>query len=116
MLVNTSKETNHVKFVSYSGRYPNLCSGALVLEIDGLEYTFGHEHGSYNFKTNKFKDGNYDPFWSSTGGLLPDYEGAYQGEWRIDMDRIPEQFRKYAAEIDEVFNANVEWGCCGGCI
>lgn len=36
MLINIPKETKHVEFVSYSGRYPNLCSGVLVLRIDGL--------------------------------------------------------------------------------
>lgn len=38
------------------------------------------------------------------------------GEWKIDVDRLPEQFRKYAEEIGKVFNENVEYGCCGGCI
>ena len=38
------------------------------------------------------------------------------GEWEIDVDRLPEQFRKYAEEIGKVFNENVEYGCCGGCI
>ena len=47
---------------------------------------------------------------------MSNYEGTYQGEWQIDVERIPEQFRKYTTEIDEVFNANVEYGCCGGCI
>ena len=26
---------NHVKFVSYDGEYPCLCSGTLILNIDG---------------------------------------------------------------------------------
>ena len=51
MLVNKkNSNTSRVKFISYTGEYPNLCSGVLTLEID------------------------------------------------------------------EVFNENVEWGCCGGCI
>ena len=110
MLINrNNNETNHVEFVSYSGKWPNLCSGELTLEIDGEEVTFG-----YGFQS-KDKP-KYNPFWSSGGGIMPNYEGAWQGEWQINVNKIPEQFRKYAAEIDEVFNANVEYGCCGGCI
>ena len=37
------------------------------------------------------------------------------GPWVIDVEKIPEKYRKYAAEIDEVFNENVERGHCGGC-
>ena len=29
-----------VEFVSYNGSFPNLCSGTLVLRIDGVERTF----------------------------------------------------------------------------
>lgn len=110
MLINrNNSETSHVKFVSYTGRYPNLCSGVLTLEIDGEIVNFGYarRHGGFP---------KYEPFWSSGGHLMPNYEGAVQGEWKIDANRLPEQFRKYAAEIDEVFNDNVPWGCCGGCI
>lgn len=105
MLVNANANTaeSHVKFISYTGRYPCLCSGILTLEIDGEEVQFGY-------------DTLNNPFWVSGGGLNPDYEGTYQGEWKIDVDRIPEGYRKYASEIDRVFNENVEWGCCGGCI
>ena len=27
----------HVKFVSYDGKWPNLCTGTLVLNIDGKD-------------------------------------------------------------------------------
>ena len=39
------RENCHVKFVSYTGEYPILCSGKLTLEIDGVIYTFrGYEN------------------------------------------------------------------------
>lgn len=94
---------SHVKFISYTGKWPNLCSGILTLEIDGKRARFGH--GTLN-----------GPFWCSGGGLNPNYEGAYTDEWEIDVKAIPVEYRKYAHEIDRVFNENVEWGCCGGCI
>lgn len=105
MLINKNENTNtHVKFVNYTGSYPNLCSGILTLEIDGIEYTFGSSSKS-----------DFDSFWCSGGGLTRDYE-AYSGEWEINVKWLPEQFREYAKEIDDVFNSNVRWGCCGGCI
>lgn len=108
MLINKNENTNaHVKFINYTGRYPNLCSGILTLEIDGVEYTFGS-----SWKEPK---SDFEKFWYSGGGITKDYE-AYDGEWQIDVDDLPEQFRKYATEIDDVFNSNVSWGCCGGCI
>lgn len=113
MLINSKKnKDNYVKFVSYSGKYPNLCSGILVLEIDGEQVTFG----DYNWKT---KTGNYR-FWSSGGscGFYDNYSESYvdNDEWVIDKNNIPEQYRQYAEEIDRVFNENVEYGCCGGCL
>ena len=110
MLINrNNNETTHVKFVSYTGRCPNLCSGVLTIEIDGEEVTFG-----YGFHSEDKP--KYYPFWSSGGGINPNYEGTWKGAWRIDVNEIPEQFHKYAAEIDEVFNDNVPLGCCGVCI
>ena len=105
MLVNTDiiATESHVKFISYNGKYPRLCFGILTLEIDGKKAQFGY--GASN-----------NPFWLSGGGFNPNYEGACQREWKIDVNKIPEEYRKYASEIDRVFNENVEWGCCGSCI
>jgi hypothetical protein len=36
-----SEHVIHVKFIRYTGRYPNLCSGELTIEVDGKIYTFG---------------------------------------------------------------------------
>ena len=35
-----SSKKVRVEFVSYSGEYPNLCDGVLVLKANGVEYTF----------------------------------------------------------------------------
>lgn len=93
-----------IKFIDYTGDFPNLCRGNLLLEIDGVQVWFGH--------TEECK---YKAFWRSGGYIDSDYD-AHSDEWIIDVDRIPEQYRKYAAEIDRIFNANVDHGCCGGCI
>lgn len=100
MLVNKNlmpKKDMHVKFVSYTGKWPNLCGGNLTLEIDS--------------ETVMFK--SCDRFWSAGGEC--DMRTLVTGPWVIDVEKIPEKYRKYAAEIDEVFNENVERGHCGGC-
>lgn len=106
-LVNyQDKKQKHVEFVSYTGKYPNLCSGTLTLKIDGAEWRFG------------YKEKNL-PFWRSGGscGFNDNWEECVTvGEWVIDVLGLPEEIKKYATEIDEVFNENVEFGCCGGCI
>lgn len=99
---NSKPHEQHIKFVSYKGAWPNLCRGVLTLEINGDEVPFGY--GTPN-----------RPFWSSGGGITADYD-TYSGEWIIDAEHIPVAYRQYADEIDRVFNANVEHGCCGGCI
>lgn len=106
MVINnhTVPHEQHVKFVSYTGVYPNLCSGVLTLEIDGEEVDFGYSSKSH-----------YHPFWCSGGDITADYD-IYSGEWIIDAERIPGKYRQYAEEINRVFNDNVEQGCCGGCI
>lgn len=112
-----SKIESHIKFIEYTGEYPNLCRGVLTLEIDGEIVKFGHDYkGFESWKT----DGNYDSFWCSGGsvGFTDNWTNSYVecGEWEIDVNEIPEEYRKYAEEIDEVFNNNVDWGCCGGCL
>lgn len=92
----------HVKFISYTGKYPCLCHGILTLEIDGKKVQFGSDSMS--------------SFWYSGGCISSDYGSVYRNEWVIEVSEIPYEYQKYAKEIDEVFNENVEWGCCGGCI
>ena len=37
-----------------------------------------------------------------------------KGQWGIYVERLPEEYRQYAEEIDAVMNGNIEHGCCGG--
>ena len=88
---------DNVEFVSYSGSYPNLCSGNLVLKIDGELVNLGRclcSGGSVWF----------DDYCS---------EHIEEGEWSVD---VPEQYKHLEDEITAVVNENVEYGCCGGCV
>lgn len=102
----------HVEFISYTGEYPNLCSGILTLKIDGKIIKFGHSY--------KSPEPMLPVFWASGGscGFSNNYSVAHvdEGRWIIDPMNLPMQFRKYADEITEEFNDNVPHGCCGGCL
>lgn len=113
MVVNNNySDIEHVKFISYDGKYPCLCMGTLILEIDGISCKFGY--GQFDKKLNAYPENCYPTFWQS-GGTCHMNEPCEYDEWRIDIDMLPEKFRKYAFEIDQVFNNNVDYGCCGGC-
>lgn len=87
-----------VKFISYDGYYPNLCSGTLVLEIDGEVVVFP------KYCMNSGGSVSFDKDWN---------EEVEYGEWTVN---IPEKYIKYKDEIHKVVNKNVPQGCCGGCI
>lgn len=90
----------NIEFVSYSGKYPNLCSGVLVLKINGEEITFP------------------SPCLCSGGRAWIDGDGSdhiIYGGWTVDFSEIP-HLKKYEKEITECVNENVPHGCCGGCI
>lgn len=102
-----------VKFISYSGTYPCLCMGHLIVEIDGKEVSFG----GFGSKCN------YPRFWTSGGSCSFDSSwnpNVESGEWRIRhgaLDDINnEEIKKLIPEILKVMNENAEHGCCGGCL
>lgn len=86
-----------VEFVSYDGKYPNLCSGTLVLRIDGVEVEFA----------DAMKSGGsvwFDEEWC---------EHVDCGTWNVD---VPNEYLYLIDEIEKCVNDNVCWGCCGGCL
>lgn len=99
-----------IKFVSYTGKWPCLCNGILTLKIDGKDTTFGWLHG----------DTDYDRFWVSGGscGFNDDFSESYisEGPWEIQKEYLPDFLKEHADELIDIFNENVEYGCCGGCL
>lgn len=101
-----------VKFVSYSGGYPNLCNGSLILSINGEEHSFGYLR-------------EFPGFWI-TGGCVSFNEKweeeVEEGAWEVCVcEETRETFVKafgenFLEKAIKVMNENVEWGCCGGCV
>lgn len=86
-----------VKFISYDGTYPNLCSGILTVEIEGKVISIPR------YSCNSGGSVTWDEEWNFY---------IEQGPWTIN---VPEEYEEYKKEIEECMNANVKWGCCGGC-
>ena len=86
--------------IKYDGKYPNLCSGQLIVIIDGTEWVFP------------------EYCLSSGGGVWFDndwLEHVDSGCWSIVNwpENFPED--KKEAVVDAV-NDQIEQGCCGGCV
>lgn len=109
----------NIKFINYTGRYPNLCSGQLTLEIDGAIYKFG---GSF---INADPRPDFPSFWTSGGYAGCNGHGdelIESGPWimgynkeaikKIDLNFYPNATEQFL----EIMNQNVTNGCCGGCI
>lgn len=123
-----------VEFVSYDGRYPNLCRGVLKLKINGELHTFGDysdevwvkkEDGRYHF-IDKY---HHNSILVSGGscGFMNNYSESYvtSGAWSIDwMEMNPELLEGLTEderdallrEMTTVINDNIPYGCCGGCL
>ena len=87
-----------IEFVSYNGKFPNLCRGTLVIKVNGEEISL----------ENYLISGGrcwLDKDW---------FSHIKKGVWGIS--KLPDDLEQYRDEILEVVNENVEHGCCGGCI
>lgn len=90
---------NRLKFISYDGKYPNLCAGILIIELDGVKVTF-EPHSLCSGGSVWF-----DEHWN---------EYITEGPWSITM---PYDFPKELyQELKDLINENIPLGCCGGCV
>lgn len=87
-----------VEFVSYDGKYPNLCSGILVIKIDGKTVTLPR----YCLVPG--------------GGTNWRQDLVLEGPWELDEMFFPKEYEPYKNDILCVINKNIPWGCCGGCL
>ena len=98
-----------IEFVSYNGEYPCLCYGTLTLKVNGRKMKFGIKS-------------KHPQFWSSGGNVSFDSEWAEhvtRGEWKwscYEEDKLPADITNNKEYVMDLFNDNVQWGCCGGCI
>jgi len=91
-----------IKFVSWSGKYPNLCSGTLKFRIRGKLYTL-----SGCFLLESGGTAGFDEDWNAH---------VSQGPWSISSDKLPSELLPFQEEIEEMINENIPQGCCGGCL
>lgn len=49
---------SNIKFISYTGEYPNLCRGVLTLKIDGkiLRFGYGEDYEPFLFSESVVKN------------------------------------------------------------
>jgi hypothetical protein len=86
--------------IKYDGDYPNLCSGKLIVIVDGKEWIF--------------------PDWClSSGGSVwfsDDWEEhVEEGAWTITNwpKKFPDDLKD---KVERRVNEEIPHGCCGGCV
>ena len=121
--MNKKNKRFDVEFISYSGKYPTLCYGELILKINGKNYKFGFDCDisiPWSEVESRSKE-NYKKFWQSGGSIRGTSDlsnmWAESGPWELtDVNDLPDWMQPHADELIRIFNENVPWGCCGGCI
>ena len=120
-----AKKKTVIEFVSYDGAYPNLCSGKLIVRINGKEVSFGQTKKFWSWETDDMM-ADYPKFWRSGGSVSFDEDwseeviGGVDWEMCLSEDEMekyyPKRIRKLLPDILAVMNENVYGGCCGGCV
>ena len=86
--------------IKYDGSYPNLCSGKLIVIVDGIEW-------------------NFPDYCLSSGGSV-----SFDSEWQENVTYGAWTITDWPAEFPEILqlhvtravNDEIDHGCCGGCV
>lgn len=102
MVVYTIMSKAHTIKVEFDGVFPNMCSGKLIVTVDGVRHVFG-------------------PHALCSGGSawidIDANEVVSKGKWSINPNSWPERFDPSVRKaILKAINDTVPHGCCGGCI
>jgi len=107
----TVKAIIDLKFVSYDGKFPNLCSGNLkfiAVYSDGTEQEYNWQHCLNSGGSCHYHKGDWD---------------TEEGDWEVhlpfDTDDPMKEYSEFTpmvmAYLTKIVNDEVEKGCCGGC-
>lgn len=99
-----SSESAVIEFISYDGKYPNRCSGTLVISINGRRIEMQRA--------------------LSSGGVCSmlhvgddRVEHVEEGNWYFNgATNLDEEVLLYEDVILQLVNEHVTHGCCGGCL
>ena len=86
--------------IEYDGKYPSLCSGSLVVKIDGKRWAFP----AYCLISHR-------DTWLDNYGE----EHISRGKWSIEKwpAGFPENLKVI---VEQEVNEELPYGCCGGCL
>jgi len=88
-----------LEFISYDGKFPNLCRGKLLIRLHGQQWGL------------RLK----------SGGVARSYgdnvEHIVQGPWQLEEDLLPDDFpRDLIPAVLLLVEKRVPRGCCAGCL
>ena len=114
MATRRPEQVHDIQFISYDGKWPNLCAGTLKLVVNGTEHEL--RHALHSTGTCVWEPPSEDNDWCGREIIEP-------GIWHVDFT-----FADHAifGDDSELLRREIEWlannewpidkPCCGGCM